>query len=53
MKKQINIYYLFSVLIMFIFLFFPAEPTLDFIFGIHMIFNSAWTIKLIIDYFKK
>jgi len=53
MKKEINIYYLFSILIMFISLCFTGGWILDIIFGGLMIFNTIWTIKLIIDYFKK
>lgn len=53
MKKERNIYYLISILIMFLLLIFPTNDMFATIWGIHMFFNIGWTIMLIIEYFKK
>lgn len=48
-----NIYYLFSIFFMFLFLLIPTNPSLEIFWGIHMFANFGWTILLIIEHFKK
>jgi hypothetical protein len=53
MKNNLNLYYLISILIMFLSLVLPLNDSLATLWGLHMFVNFGWTILLIIEHFKK
>lgn len=53
MKKNLNLYYLISIMVMFLSLVFPLNDSLATLWGIHMFANFGWTIYLLIEQFKK
>jgi hypothetical protein len=52
-KPKTNIYFLVSLIVMFISILLPIPEGIYFIFGILLFFNFGWTILQLIEHFKK
>jgi len=52
-KQKTNIYFLVSLILMFISILLPIPENIYFLFGILLFFNFGWTILQLMQHFKK